>query len=244
MASFCPKCGQPVGPGDAFCKSCGASLLAGPSGLPPPPPPSPAAGGMAPAPPMDMGIPPLPTPTDLPFHLQADESLLKEIRPGVKLLWRFILGGVITGVVFVVLGVLLFAFLAVAGGAAGGLLLFGMLGGIGLILMVASVITGYLAYTKFRFWITTQRTVGRRGVVSYSIDSVPLETISDVIISRSIVDRLLGLSSLYIQPFGGAGFYPAQSGRYGSQFQSANTFPGLPSAEAPQIQQLILHLRD
>ena len=26
MANFCPKCGQPVNPGDAFCEKCGTKL--------------------------------------------------------------------------------------------------------------------------------------------------------------------------------------------------------------------------
>jgi membrane protein YdbS with pleckstrin-like domain len=243
MASFCPRCGKSTGPDDRYCKGCGADLAAGSSsgirptgsGATPVATPSPSE--------VTSELTPIPTPSDLPFHLQEGEVLYREIRPGKKLFWRFTLGGVIGAVVMFVFAAVLYAlFLAVAPGTSGFLLsLFLVV--LGALILVASIVTGWLSYTKFRFWITSQRTVGRRGVVSYSIDSIPLETISDVIVSRSITDRLLGLSSLYIQPFGGPGFYPPQSGAAGSQYQSSNTFPGLDAPEAVVIQQQILHLR-
>jgi membrane protein YdbS with pleckstrin-like domain len=244
MAGFCPRCGKPVGGQDLFCKSCGAELSPNAPAVAPAAPEDRASGSVPATP--DLGSPyePIPTPTDLPFRLQDGEVVYREIRPGRKLFWRFAFGGVLGAVVFLVLAAILFFLFALVGSAGTGLLILpAILVGLGALLLVAAIPTGWLAYTKFRFWITNQRTVGRRGVVSYSVDSIPLETISDVIISRSVVDRLLGLSSLYIQPFGGAGFYPPQSAGAGSQFQSSNTFPGLTADEAVAVQQQILHLR-
>jgi hypothetical protein len=243
MTQFCPRCGKSTGPDDLFCKNCGAPLASGgaPAASTPGTGPEPVA--RPPTSDISSELRAIPTPSDLPFHLQDGEILYREIQPGRKLFWRFAFGGIVAAAFFFVLtGIVAVLIDTIAPGTSSiALPLF--LISIGILILVISVVTGWLAYTKFRFWITNQRTVGRRGIVGYSVDSVPLETISDVIVSRSIADRLLGLSSLYIQPFGGAGFYPSQSAGAGSQFQSSNTFPGLEAAEAVVVQQQILHLR-
>ena len=114
-----------------------------------------------------------------------------------------------------------------------------------LIIVISSVIYAQLAYSKFRYWITNHRTVGRRGVIGYSIDSIPLETISDVVVQRSVADRVLGLSSVWVQPFGGnsAGGYGAGQYRFGA-ISGANSFLGLLPPDATLVQQMIFHLRD
>jgi membrane protein YdbS with pleckstrin-like domain len=243
MTNFCPRCGKPTGPDDLFCKNCGAPLTAGGApaasgpGAVTEPVPSPMASGAS------IGLQPIPTPPDLPFHLQDGEVLYRQIQPGRKLFWRFTFGGIVAAIFFLILAAIVSVLIGTVAPGSTSIAFPLFLISVGILILVISVVSGWLAYTKFRFWITNQRTVGRRGVVSYSVDSIPLETISDVIVSRSIADRLLGLSSLYIQPFGGAGFYPPQSAGAGSQFQSSNTFPGLDAAEAVVVQQQILHLR-
>ena len=151
-----------------------------------------------------------------------------------------------SSIVFIVILIPFSISFFVSGLAAGAL--FGVLAffiTIIVIIMLISVAYAQLAYRKFRYWITNHRTVGRRGVIGYSIDSIPLETISDVIVQRSIADRILGLSSIWIQPFGGGavGGYGAASYRFGAM-SGSNSFLGLQPADATNLQQLIFYLRD
>jgi len=59
------------------------------------------------------------------------------------------------------------------------------------------------AYFKYCYWITNKRVITKRGVIGYQITSIPLERISDVIISRSFLETLCGISSLHIQSLAG-----------------------------------------
>ena len=154
------------------------------------------------------------------------------------------LGGILSAVVFVLFTIPFLLSFAVSGSS--GLLVIAVLFFfIFLVVVVISVVFAFIAYAKFRYWVTSQRTVGRRGIIGYSIDSIPLETISDVVVQRSVSDRILGLSTIYIQPFGGSamGGYGAGQYRFGG-IGSTNSFLGLTPTEAPDIQQLIFHLRD
>ena len=71
-------------------------------------------------------------------------------------------------------------------------------------------------YNMMHYWITNKRVIQRRGFIGYSIYSVPLERISDIMISRSFVERLFGFGSLHIQSLAGQYTYSSSS-RYGSE---------------------------
>ena len=213
-----------------------------------PPPSSP--GPTAPRPPFSfpatMDLRPIPLPPDLPFHPQSDEVIYREIVPQPRLLWRLMLGGLLSALVFLVFLIPISISFIVGGVATGALLgVIVFLVVIFIIIVVVSVTYAYLAYSKFRYWITNHRTVGRRGVIGFSIDSIPLETISDVVVQRSIADRILGLSSVWVQPFGGgaAGGYGAAQYQFGG-FSGTNSFLGLLPPDATNVQQMIFHLRD
>jgi membrane protein YdbS with pleckstrin-like domain len=188
----------------------------------------------------------LPIPPDLPWHPQSDEVLYREIKPQSRLRWRLMLAGILSALVFLVF-IVPFTVSFLVGGVATSTLIsiVGFLVAIFVIIVVVSVVYANLAYGKYRYWITNHRTVGRRGVIGYSIDSIPLETISDVVVQRSISDRILGLSSVWVQPFGGvsSGGYGAGQYTFGG-FSGTNSFLGLKPAEATNLQQLIFHLRD
>ncbi len=64
------------------------------------------------------------------------------------------------------------------------------------------------------YWITNQRVIIRRGLIGYSINSIPLERVSNVLISRSFLERLFGFDSLHVQTL--AGQYTAH-GRLGEE---------------------------
>jgi uncharacterized membrane protein YdbT with pleckstrin-like domain len=172
--------------------------------------------------------------------------IYREIIPHPRLRWRLMLGGLISALVFLVFIIPFTISFAISGLAFGTFIaVVGILVGIFVVVVVVSVVYATLAYRKFRYWITNHRTVGRRGVIGYSIDSIPLETISDVIVQRSIADRILRLSSIWIQPFGGSavGGYGAGQYQFGSMTGS-NSFLGLQPPDATNIQQLIFYLRD
>jgi membrane protein YdbS with pleckstrin-like domain len=250
---YCNQCGNLVPEGAKFCQACGSAIHSTGSGSfpPPPPPPGPPLPGAS-TPripfsfPATMDLRPIPVPPDLPFHPQSDEVIYREIIPHPRLRWRLMLGGFLSALVFLVFIIPFSASILLGGVATGallGIVIFLIV--VFAIIVIASIVYANLAYGKFRYWITNHRTVGRRGVIGYSIDSIPLETISDVVVQRSVADRILELSSVWVQPFGGgaAGGYGAAQYRFGG-FTGTNSFLGLKPADATNVQQLIFHLRD
>ncbi len=252
---FCNQCGTSVPSGARFCQACGSPLAPSRGATPSPSAPLPAAGTSfppfpvpAPSPgyPPPQDLRPTPAPADLPFHPQPDEVIYREIVPNPRIRWRLMLGGLLSALVFLLI-LVPFGLSVFVSGTAGSTAYFvvAFLVTVFVILVVASAVYAQLAFRKFRYWITNHRTVGRRGVIGYSIDSIPLETISDVIVQRSIADRILGLSSIWVQPFGGGnvGGYGAAQYRFGA-LSGSNSFLGLLPADATQVQQLIFYLRD
>lgn len=247
--SFCAGCGTQLPAGAQFCTSCGRKVD-GPAA-----PPSARGGAQAPLPasapssdlpwstdPILLKNPPIASPGDLPFHLQENERVIRVIAPNPKILQRMTLSYLLLALLPILLfGLAFFLPLAIV---AGGWV--ALTGGI-LLLIVLAVAYGLsywaasLTYHKLRYWITDRRTIGRRGVIGFTIDSMPYENIADVIVSRQLADRIFGLASLYIQPFGGAGYV---SPRGGSAFSGSNMLLGLLPADASELQQLIFHLRE
>jgi uncharacterized membrane protein YdbT with pleckstrin-like domain len=68
-------------------------------------------------------------------------------------------------------------------------------------------------YNMMYYWITTQRVIIKKGLIGYSINSIPFERISDALISRSFLERIFGFGSLHLQTL--AGQY--SMGRAGSE---------------------------
>lgn len=73
------------------------------------------------------------------------------------------------------------------------------------------------SYEKSYYWITNKRIAVKRGLLGYSINSTPLERISDVIISRSFLESAFGFGSLYIQSLSGQYSYSGQGSRFGAE---------------------------
>ena len=108
--------------------------------------------------------------------------------------------------------------------------------------MIAIILIGIfvsiVSYNKYRYWITNKRLISGRGVIGYSVDSLPLEMVQDVIMNRSIVDRMLRLTSLYVSSIGGSMMF--NNGR----ISSVNYLRALNVDEAKKIQAVIFELRD
>ncbi|MBS7657074.1 PH domain-containing protein [Candidatus Bathyarchaeota archaeon] len=94
-----------------------------------------------------------------------------------------------------------------------------------------------LTFKKHHYWITDKRVVWRRGVIGYSITSVPLERISDVTISRTFWERLCGVSGLVIKEVGAV---PKYYGYYGYSLGVFPTMIAVPNPE--EVQRQILEL--
>jgi uncharacterized membrane protein YdbT with pleckstrin-like domain len=177
---------------------------------------------------------------ELPFNLQKGERVLDEIEPKKNgfILARLLRGLVPCAAICVIAGIYI-----VLGASKVGL---GIWAGIALVVLVFFVamllvyVAALLAYGKFKYWVSNYRVIGRRGVIGYSIDSIPLENITDIIIARSIPERILGLSSLRIIPIGGTSI---TYGKYGSM-SSANYFPALVPGHAKELQEKIFDLRN
>jgi len=69
-------------------------------------------------------------------------------------------------------------------------------------MFVAALLTESM-YRRRHYWVTNKRVLYKRGVLGYSISSVPLERISDVILSRTFWENMLGFGSLRIETMAG-----------------------------------------
>lgn len=163
------------------------------------------------------------------FNLAEGEKIVWEAKPLSGLKWflfaTHILGWII---IFLFFGVYLLVPLLLNGltAIAAGFL------GIILGLLVVSYITAWLQYSKEYYWITNRRLVHKHGFVGYAVNSIPLERVSDVIISRSFVETIFGIASIHIQSLAGQASY----GRFGAE----GKYRAVPNPE--ELQQLIFKL--
>ena len=201
--AYCPNCGKTVNAGVNFCESCGFVLHQAPAVV------QQSSAGAAVErsstidfanDPVIRNYPPVPPGQNLPFRLQDGEVIIKEFRPKRKVIVKFASGGIITALFIglIILAPLSTLFIRSSSSGAGfggsGFLIFvGISGFIILLIISISVASGFLGYKKYSYWITNHRTIGRRGIIGYTTDSMPLENVADVIVSRGILDRLLGL---------------------------------------------------
>jgi membrane protein YdbS with pleckstrin-like domain len=151
------------------------------------------------------------------FNLQEGESILFETKPLKGLMWYmailgffptfiimwifgqfFVVGGTILSTVFFVMGngttpqlSSIFSSLFIA------IIIFFMLA------IVVDLLVARRRYNMRYYWLTDKRIIVKKGFIGYSINSIPLERISDVMISRSLVERIFGFGSLHIQSLAG-----------------------------------------
>lgn len=59
------------------------------------------------------------------------------------------------------------------------------------------------AYRNQHYWITNKRIVYKRGIFGYMITSIPFERISDIILSRTLLERIFGFGSLLVESLAG-----------------------------------------
>ena len=130
------------------------------------------------------------------FTLQEGERIIREIKPLPNLRKYFFFRWIILVIVF--MGIITFPLLDL--GPFGILLLLSFIALIGLLL--GWYISG-LQYKHQHYWITNKRIIYKKGLFGYTVSSIPLERISDIILSRSLLERILGFGSLLIQTLAG-----------------------------------------
>lgn len=143
------------------------------------------------------------------FNLGEGETVVKDIKPEGKLKWYFFIKeGLAISILMAIMlpGLLLslFASLILKSEVSS------FLGGY-LIFAGASFIFGFfigyiiaaLRYRKQHYWITNKRVIYKRGLIGYRVTSIPYERISDIIISRSFLERIFGFGSLHVQTLAG-----------------------------------------
>ncbi len=172
-----------------------------------------------------------------PFNLQDDEKIVTQVKPQKT---AFML---VNGTGYLILAVFMLIFqvaLAAIIGAATSSFLIGVLAFIILVVLywAFAYFSLTMTYDKYEYWITNQRVVGSRGgIIGYSINSIPLEMVADVIVNRTVVDRMLNLSTLTIMPVGSQGYYAYGGG-------SSNYLQALQQNQAMALQKQILDSRN
>jgi len=56
---------------------------------------------------------------------------------------------------------------------------------------------------RSHYWLTNKRVIWSHGFIGYQVRSVPLERIADVIISRSFMEIVAGISSIIVRDMTG-----------------------------------------
>ena len=173
---------------------------------------------------------------ELPFSLQQGETIEYEVKPNKRgfILQRFII--VIVSSIIVAS----FASLGLTASTPSPSILYFFISffGIMIAIILIGIFVSIVSYNKYRYWITNKRLISGRGVIGYSVDSLPLEMVQDVIMNRSIVDRMLRLTSLYVSSI--CGSMMLNNGR----ISSVNYLRALNVDEAKKIQAVIFELRD
>lgn len=107
-----------------------------------------------------------------------------------------------------------------------------------LILSAGALLVVWLMYSRLAFWVTDRRIVNRSGIIGYTIDSIPIDVITDVIIYRNIFDMILNGSNIHITTIDDTIYtlYKRWSG--------INHIPMLEPYNAMEMQKLIFQIRD
>ncbi len=141
------------------------------------------------------------------FNLIEGEKIVKDIKPLPNLKWYFYFR---TGIAFFII---LFFFLPLFFistflAPSFSFILFIIV----LILLAIPWLISRNMYKHQHYWITNKRVIYKRGFLGYKISSIPLERISDVIVSRTFLERIFGFGSVHIQSLAGQFTYGRRMG--------------------------------
>ena len=74
---------------------------------------------------------------------------------------------------------------------------------IGIVFVPIALIWGKIAVRRYHYWLTNKRVIWCHGFIGYRVRSVPLERITDVVISRTLPEMMAGISSIEIRDMTG-----------------------------------------
>jgi uncharacterized membrane protein YdbT with pleckstrin-like domain len=137
------------------------------------------------------------------FQLQDGEKVIKDIKPLPVLKWYFFITPSIGMFVFA----LFFSWIPFVN-----IIIVPFI----LIIIAILYLVANNRYNYQHYWITNKRILYRRGILGYTISSIPLERISDVIVSRTFWERVFGFGSILIQSLAGQITYRRRLGAEGS----------------------------
>lgn len=145
---------------------------------------------------------------NLPFHLQDNEKIILAMKPKPMFVFQDAISKFIVYLI-------MFAFIAGFGFSFSKTQSNFLLTFIIILIFVIffSIVTASIRYTKENYWITNQRVIFKRGFFGYSVTSLPLERIVDVVISRSFFQQIFGTPSLHLDTFG-SGSVGGANGNY------------------------------
>ncbi|MFA6036075.1 MAG: PH domain-containing protein [Candidatus Micrarchaeia archaeon] len=158
------------------------------------------------------------------FNLQPSEKIVWEAKPQPGLKWQMFAVGILLCLVplfiLIVVPPLHPYFLVLAP--------------LALVLVLGiTYVCASMIFSKERYWVTNRRVVHKSGFIGYSVYSIPLERVSDVVISHSLWENLFGISGVYVQSL--AGQYTS-NGKLGSE----GSLRAVPEPE--KLQELIFGL--
>lgn len=199
------------------------------------------------------------------FRLETGEKIIESIKPKMALMWHMILKSLGSIMIFLLPFLLAFAFMTI--GTSPYRDDFPHIPGeleqeikskaidrflsdvfsnpfiivAGLIMLCLPFATAFLSYSKKYYWITDNRVIYKTGLIGYRIVSIPLERISDIIITRGFWENIFGYGSLHVQSMagqftGGRGYRGTRTRGLGSEGQLL----AVPNPEA--LQKLIFEL--
>ena len=74
---------------------------------------------------------------------------------------------------------------------------------LGIVFVPFAFIWAIIAKRRYHYWLTNKRVIWCHGFIGYKIRSVPLERVTDVVISRTLPEMIAGISSIDIRDMTG-----------------------------------------
>jgi len=164
---------------------------------------------------------------------------MNKLHPGAKWLFRiqgylgaFILAIFLSSVVVPMFSILL-GLTGMSFGAIFAIILIGIIGFLAFIIIV-SEIYARMAYNRWFYEFTESQLRIERGIIWKKYSNIPYERVQNVDITRGIIARMLGFSTVNIQT---AGFSYTPKGGASTE----GYIPAVPIAEAERIREFIMH---
>ena len=134
------------------------------------------------------------------FNLQKGEKVVEDIKPLRVLRWYIFIKWFL--IAFFIMFWFFIPLLVGAFFAGSEYVVIYSVGFLAFVLILIYLLSGN-AYGHRYYWVTNKRVIYKRGILGYTVSSIPLERISDVIVSRTLLERIFGFGSILIQSMAG-----------------------------------------